>query len=62
MVGVVHRVYMEKMLRESMEAIAVVHVVAIVAWRNVVYVVSYMWANEKLYVDVMVLKKIVMIV
>ena len=39
MVGVVHHVYMEKMLKKSMEVVVVVHVVYGIAWPELVYVV-----------------------
>jgi hypothetical protein len=39
MVGVVHRVYTEKMLRKLMAVVVAVHVVCGAYWQNVVYVV-----------------------
>ena len=61
-VGVVLYVSTEKMPNKSTALAVVVHVVPIIAYHNVVYVFSYIWANEKLFVNVTDLKKIAMIV
>ncbi len=62
MVGIVHHAYTEKMLKNSKEVAVVVHVLNGICCHSLVSVVWFIWENEKLYVIVLVLKKIVMIV
>ncbi len=62
MVGGVHHVYLEKMLKKSMEVVVVVQVASGICCSHWVYVVSYTCIHEKRYVNVLIFKKIVTIV
>ncbi len=61
MVFVVHHVCMAKMLKKLMVVVVWVHVLYGGYYQDLVYVVYYIWTNEKLYVIVIVFKRIVMI-